>query len=340
MASISKRQDGTREIYILNNGKRSRIQLGRMPKKDALSLLTKIEHIISKKLCRLSLDTDVAEWLGSLSSNEPIFQRLVLLEVVEARAIEPESLPNQSKTLQSIVDRFTDFKRPMIAESSLNKLVQCLDVLVECFGKDRDISKITLGDASEFESWGMKRGFSDAHQRTHNRYAKQLHSYAVDHAWIEDNPFRKLKSTSLSATTRHYVTPEDTVSLLEACPGLQWKLLIGLARYAGLRVPSEAFAFRWQRPEETTFYHQGSWLEAMGGYVSDSSTILRDSLRIAGASDTRRFHLARSFQPGFEGSLLDDYKRRFREGDGDKDRYNGTPENPLVKTGGIFGGSQ
>ena len=54
------------------------------------------------------------------------------------------------KTLQSIVDRFTAFKRPMIAESSLNKLVQCLDVLVERFGKDRDISSINLGDAAEF----------------------------------------------------------------------------------------------------------------------------------------------------------------------------------------------
>ncbi len=133
----------------------------------------------------------------------------------------------------------------MIAKRSIDKQEECLGVLVECNGKERDIASLTLGDASEFESFGKKRGFSDAHQRTHNRYAKLLFAYATDHGWVEANPFRKLKSTSLAATARHYVTPEDTVSLLKACPGLQWKLLIGLARYAGLRVPSEAFAITW-----------------------------------------------------------------------------------------------
>ncbi len=72
-----------------------------------------------------------------------------------------------------------------------------------------------------------------------------MFAYAVDHGWLVANPFRKLKSTSLAATARHYVTPEDTASLLNACPSLQWKLLVGLARYAGLRVPSEAFAITW-----------------------------------------------------------------------------------------------
>ena len=148
-------------------------------------------------------------------------------------------------TLKTIVAKFIAFKAPIIAKRSLDKLEQCLEVLIDHYGDERDISTITLGDASEFESWGMQRGFSEAHQRTHNRYAKQLFAYAVDHEWIEASPFRKLKSASLAATTRHYVTPEDTQSLLAACPSLQWKLLIGLARYAGLRVPSEAFAITW-----------------------------------------------------------------------------------------------
>lgn len=127
----------------------------------------------------------------------------------------------------------------------LDKMNECLGGLVKFLGKDRDIAGLTVGNASEFESFGRKRGFSEAHQRTHNRYAKQLFAFAVDHEWISTNPFRKLKSSSLAATSRHYVTPEDTAKLLAACPGTQWKLLIGLARYAGLRVPSKAFAITW-----------------------------------------------------------------------------------------------
>jgi integrase len=245
MASLSTDGSGRRLVYVVLSGKRVKISLGAVTKKDAISILAKIEHLVSKKLSKLAPDNEVANWIGSMDRDDRLFRRLVSLGLIEPRAVVEPAVQQEVHTIKSVVDKFVALKRPMLASRSIDKMEECLGVLLECLGGDRDILFLTDGDAIEFESWGMAKGFSEAHQRTHNRYAKQLFSHAVDKKLIDENPFRKLKSTSLAATTRHYVTPEDTHSLLEACPGIQWKLLVGLARYAGLRVPSEAFAITW-----------------------------------------------------------------------------------------------
>lgn len=245
MASLSRKENGSFEIYIVVGGRRLKVRLGKIAKKDAIAIQSKVEHLVSRSISGLAPDDQVSAWLGSLQNDDKLFKRLVKLGLCDAREPEVQESEPESHTVQSVVERFLAFKEPMIAPSSYKKLEQCLDELEGCFGADINIDSITVGKASEFESWGRKKGFSEAHQRTVNRYAKQLFSFVVDHGWLSTNPFRKLKSTALAATVRHYVNPEDTERLLNACPSTQWKLLIGLARYAGVRVPSEAFAVTW-----------------------------------------------------------------------------------------------
>ena len=244
MASLSTKSDGSREIYIVIGDTRPKIQLGKIPKKGAERVLAKVESLLACNTSGSAPDGEVSAWLGSLPYNDKLLERLVALGLTAARP-KAETEEPVKQTIKTLVDKFVIHKRPLIAKSSIEKLQGSLARLTLFLGDDRDITTITVGDASAFESWGRKEGASEAHQRTLNRYAKQVASFAVDHGWIPSNPFRKLKSTALAATTRHYVSPEDTESLLNACPCLQWKILIGLARYAGLRVPSEAFAITW-----------------------------------------------------------------------------------------------
>ena len=47
-------------------------------------------------------------------------------------------------------------------------------------------------------------------------------------------------------TDRDYeLSREDTVKVIEACPNTQWKLLVALSRFGGLRCPSEYQSLRW-----------------------------------------------------------------------------------------------
>ena len=43
----------------------------------------------------------------------------------------------------------------------------------------------------------------------------------------------------------YFVSLEDAVKVLEACPDHEWRLIFSLARFGGLRTPSESLSLRW-----------------------------------------------------------------------------------------------
>ena len=88
-------------------------------------------------------------------------------------------------------------------------------------------------------------GLSEATTRLHYRNGKSLFAGAVDRKLIERIPFAKLKSSSVAANRDRYVTPMEAAAILEECHSVQWKLIFGLARYAGLRCPSETHRLTW-----------------------------------------------------------------------------------------------
>jgi integrase len=247
MASLVDRTDGIRVIYIVIGDERKTIGLGRKPKKHCESILAKVEELASCALSGRAPGNQTSAWVGSLPDGDKLLKRLVKLGLVcqRKKPTEVEVAKAVVVTISKAIERFENHKRPMVAARSMDKLSECLALLQTYLKGERDIRSVSTGDGLEFESWGRGKGFSEAYQRTVNRYAKQFFAFHVEVGTIEENPFRKLKSTSLSATVRHYVTPEDTIRLLNACPDHKWKVLVGLARYAGLRVPSEAFAITW-----------------------------------------------------------------------------------------------
>jgi integrase len=45
---------------------------------------------------------------------------------------------------------------------------------------------------------------------------------------------------------QRFITQEAAVKLLEACPNLDWRLIVALSRFGGLRCPSEVLSLTWQ----------------------------------------------------------------------------------------------
>jgi hypothetical protein len=67
------------------------------------------------------------------------------------------------------------------------------------------------------------------------------------------NPLYLIQPCRLSKDSRpphrerfYFVTREETQKVIEACPDAEWRLIVALARYGGLRCPSEHFALRWR----------------------------------------------------------------------------------------------
>ncbi|MCA9172024.1 MAG: site-specific integrase, partial [Planctomycetales bacterium] len=88
--------------------------------------------------------------------------------------------------------------------------------------------------------------FSEATIAGHVKRAKQLINHAVELGCISTNPFNKLKAGSQANDERKQYVPTVTIQkVIDAAPDAEWRLLIALVRYAGLRNPSESLRLRW-----------------------------------------------------------------------------------------------
>ena len=176
MASLVDRADGIRVVYVVIGDKRKTIGLGRKPKKHCESILSKVEELASCALSGRSPGNDTSTWVGSLPDGDKLLKRLIELGLVRQRErpTELEVVEAVVVTVSQGIERFENHKRPMVASRSIDKLSECLALLQTYLGGDRDIQSVSTGDALEFESWGRGKGFSDAYQRTVNRYAKQF----------------------------------------------------------------------------------------------------------------------------------------------------------------------
>ena len=83
------------------------------------------------------------------------------------------------------------------------------------------------------------------------RDVKRAFNWAVESGIVAVNPFDGIKKGSFRNEARKvYINQELTRAVLEACRNsdhpLEWRALFALARYQGLRIPSEPRALRWK----------------------------------------------------------------------------------------------
>jgi len=65
--------------------------------------------------------------------------------------------------------------------------------------------------------------------------------------WISENPFADQKALAIGGQhdRTEVLSPEEYRRVLAACPDREWRLIIALSRYGGLRCPSEHLALTW-----------------------------------------------------------------------------------------------
>ena len=79
------------------------------------------------------------------------------------------------------------------------------------------------------------------------RRMKTVFRFAVMKGWIADNPLQDISiKYSPTRKDRRFFTRDEYLTLLEHCPNQEWRVILALARYAGLRCPSEVMQLRWR----------------------------------------------------------------------------------------------
>jgi len=238
MASIAKHKNGTRRIlFVALDGKRPTIRLGKKSLEFAREVKNKVEKLLEAKILKRAMPTELAEWVADL---EPwLAKKLARVGLIPDHEATSES--TLGEFLTTYIDGRTDLK-PL----TIRHLNDAKRNLIGFFGQQMPLSEITPG-------WGRRipsRIVTSARRKhrapimwTGQTVIPRCRPQAID----PREPVADMKGCGVQANRArdHFVSRDDTAKLLDACPDSQWRLIVVLSRFSGLRCPSEHLALKW-----------------------------------------------------------------------------------------------
>jgi integrase len=188
----------------------------------------------------LAFPADTAKWIERLP-NELRLQ-LVQMEVIGDTG---------ATTVQTLGAFLTDYlkSRTDLEPSTHCNLETAKRWLVKYFSWQREMTSITPGEADTYRIWLGTTGKQAPNtvKRLCGR-AKQFFRAALRRRLIKENPFQDMKHLIVGASPLERVreiNAETAQRVLDACPDPHWRAIFALARYGGLRVPSEICSLQW-----------------------------------------------------------------------------------------------
>jgi len=240
MASIVRDPDGRKRIlFTAPDGKRKPIRLGKMSMKDAETIKTKVEALVASLLSGRSPDDEVSLWVGQRDS--VMYDKLAAVGLVPPRA----KAEAESTTLAAFIDQYIA-SRPNMKPNTLKNYKATKRSLIDFFGENRMLAHITPGDADDWHAEQVGKKLAPATIGRNVKRARQFFRAAVRKKLLVENPFTDVKAApQVNKSREFFVTKEAAEKIIAACPDTEWRLIVALARYGGLRTPSETFALRW-----------------------------------------------------------------------------------------------
>jgi integrase len=238
MASLCKDKNGRKRIlFVAGDGSRKTIRLGKTSIKQAESFKIKLEALIAGRFSG-SIEAETARWVAGLPDD--IHGRLAAVGLVNVRAAM------MSLTLGQFLNEYTQSRSDVKLNTQIVYGRTCKH-LIKHFGPKKLLPEITPGDADAWRLYLVRHGLAENTIRRTCGIARQFFRAAKRRKLIAENPFAELKVTVRGNKGREYfLDRQDAEKILEACPDAQWRLIFGLARWGGLRCPSEVLRLQWQ----------------------------------------------------------------------------------------------
>ena len=237
MSSLTKEKSGTWRIKFLDGYKSKGIRLGACDKKTAQATQLYVDRLIAAKRLGTPLDSETIAWLNRLDST--IHDRIAKAGLTTSR--QDTKVP----TLQELMDRFkANFTGKPGTATFYGHTIRNL---LEHFNNNCPLDEIDESAADEFHVWmAQTQKLSKATVARRTTACKTIFNKAVRWKMIPENPFTGITAGQQSNEARkRFIPAEDALALMEACPNAQWRLIIALSRFGGLRVPSEVLPLKW-----------------------------------------------------------------------------------------------
>ena len=242
MAWIESKSKNSLRIVWRNSHGRSILSLGKCSKRKAQAILSNVGELLELKSGGLSITPRLRQWSSNLRQETQI--------QLESFGLVPR---NSYHTLSSWCQYYQSLKSKVSEETRI-KWNNTFDRLKVQFGETYRIDTFSKADAIKFRSQletdgneNTKGPLAAATVNKHCSIAKQLFELAVSAELINKNPFDSVETTNRVDRQRQlYIQAEQVERLIECMPNWQDRLILGLARFGGLRIPSEILQLRWE----------------------------------------------------------------------------------------------
>jgi integrase len=236
MASLSKDKGGLWRLQFIKDETRHAVRLGKMSQRSAEDVRNHVERILANADAGIAPDPSDVAWATTISER--------LASSLAAKGVIPERPKHTSQRLGKFIDHYLD-GRTMKPNTKRN-YKQTKRYLVEHFGDDRRLTSVTPADADAWRENLRRQELASATISRQVKAARMIFKAAMRGKIIRENPFAELKAGSQANSSREFfVTREVIAKVLDACPDSQWRLIVALSRFGGLRCPSEHLALRW-----------------------------------------------------------------------------------------------
>ena len=235
MASIANDPNGRRRIlFVAPDGSRKTIRLGKTGRKSAEAIARHVEALLAAKIGGQPVPRDTAVWLAGIG--EKLKEKLAAV-----RLVEPAKRASLGEFLRAYV-----LSRPDVKPATLEVWQQPCRNLTEFFGDDKPLLSITPGDCDQFKAWLLTQNLAPATVAKRLAFARTFLHVARKHRLIDENPFSEVKIPAANVSARQRFIARDTVQKLFGVADPTWRTIIALARFGGLRCPSEVLSLEWR----------------------------------------------------------------------------------------------
>ncbi len=240
MASITTNKTGVKRIqFTAGNGKRPSLHLGKVPLRTAEAIKRHVENLLHSQMAGIAPARETAVWIESIGDD--LRRRLGGVGLIDT---------HESATLGAFIDAHIERRRSSLKPATLVRIKQARKHLCEYFTEDKTLSAITAADAEDYRAWLLDKakgpGLAEATTRRNSGYARMWFGNAIKRGIITTNPFEAVPTHVMGNSDRQrFISDGDARKVLDQLPDASWRLLFVLARWGGVRTPSEPAAMTW-----------------------------------------------------------------------------------------------
>jgi integrase len=236
MASVADDANGRRRIlFVAPDQKRKTIRLGKTDRRTADGVARHVETLLAALIGGQPVARETAVWLTTVPAK--LKQKLAAVGLIEGE----KTLTAGEYLAQWLKGKRDGGYKP----ASLIAWGQTVKELTDLLG-ERQLHELTHNDGEAYRTAMRDRQLRPTTINKRLIHARQMLEDAVRHGHISVNPWEHVKQRQGDPSERRaYVAVADVQRVIEHCPNVWWKLLVALARFAGLRTPSEPFSLTW-----------------------------------------------------------------------------------------------